>query len=169
MLHAHPVIELRLPRHVLGAVALLLVALSCSSTVEPRAGVTLLVTNGTCVPGPCSPLEILGFPSNQPATPGGYWSLDLGAMSGAALCVTIPVSATFRVIGVNANGSADTRIYTWTSAMGLSLGVQAPSAPRIMAAPSTRAFVPATAAGWQIALPGGSQIAPSPLCANALR
>src|SRR5437764_577252 len=51
-------------------------ALGCSSTVQPRADVTLLITNGTCETGQCAPVQILGFPSNQPHTPGdsGRWT-----------------------------------------------------------------------------------------------
>ena len=141
-----------------------LTALSCSSPVEPRAGVTLLVTNGTCVPGPCSSQEILAFPGNQPHTPGGYWSLDLGTLSASELCVTIPATATFRIIGVNSDGSADTTKVTWTSAMPLALGAQPPSDSRILASPSTSGFVPATSTGWTVTLPNASAVVPATPC-----
>ena len=139
-------------------------SLSCSPSVEPRNGVTVLVTNGTCVVGSCSSQEILAFPSNQPNTPGGSWSLDLGTMTGSDLCVTIPATATFRIIGVNADGSADTTKLIWTTGMALTLGAQPPSASRVFATPSTARFVPATAAGWGITLPGGSQVVPGSVC-----
>lgn len=143
---------------------LVFAALSCSSSLESRSGITLLVVNGSCAAGLCSSQEVLAFPSNQPNTPGGYWSLDLGTMSGSELCVTIPASATFRVIGVHPDGSADTTKFIWTSALPVTLGVQAPSASRIFASPSTSGFVPAMAAGWSTTLPGGSQVVPGQTC-----
>jgi hypothetical protein len=143
---------------------LLFAVLSCSSSVEPRDGITLRVTNGTCMLGACSSQEVLAFPSNQPNTPGGYWSLDFGTMTGSDLCITIPTSATFRIIGINPDGSADTTKLTWTTAMPITLGAQAPSASHIFASPSTPPFVPASATGWSITLPSGSQVAPGLAC-----
>jgi len=146
-------------------VSLLIGTLGCSSTVEPRAGVTLLITNGTCETGQCAPLQILGFPSNQPLTPGGFWSIDLGVITALSACLTFPRSATFRVIGVSNDGTkADTTTSTWTTAIPLSLGAQSPSASRIMAAPSTSAFVPASSPGWSVAMPGDSRVSPTQTC-----
>ena len=139
-------------------------ALSCSSSVEPRGAITLLVTNSTCLPGPCSTQEVLVFPSNQPHTPGGYWSLDLGPMTGSELCVTLPESATFLVIGVSYTNPPDTTRFIWTTAMPVALGVQAPNTSRLTASPTTSGFVPATSAGWSITLPGGSQAIPGHSC-----
>ena len=116
------------------------------------------------MPGPCTSQEVLAFPTNQPNTPGGFWSLDLGTMSAPQLCITIPASATFRVIGLNADGSADTTKFIWTTELPVTLGVQGPSASRIMASPSTSEFVPATASGWSITLPGGSRVVPAATC-----
>src|SRR6266542_5311383 len=116
---------------------LLFAALSCSSIAEPHSGVTLLVTNETCLSGRCDSLEVLGFPSNQPNTPGGLWSVDLGLITKSQACFTLPRSATFHVIGVRGDGTADTITYTWTSAKSLSLGAQPPSSSRIQASPST--------------------------------
>ena len=147
-------------------VSLLFGALGCSSTVQPRAGVTLLVTNGSCETGQCAPLQILGFPSNQALTPGGFWSIDLGIVTTPWACLTFPPAATFRVIGVSNDGSkADTTTFTWTTASPLSLGAQSPSASRIMAQPSTGAFVPASGPGWSATLPGGSRVFPTQVCA----
>jgi hypothetical protein len=151
-------------RCVIAIPPLVFAALSCSSSLEPRGDITLLVANGSCLPGPCSSQEVLAFPSNQPNTPGGNWSLDLGTMSGPELCITFPASATFRVIGLNDDGSADTTKLMWTTALPVTLGVQAPSASRISASPSTSGFVPAMAAGWSITLPGESQVVPGSAC-----
>ena len=142
------------------ALPLLLAAtVACSSSVEPRPGVTLLVTNATCGARSCSPLQILGFPSNQPATPGGMWSLDLGLVTTSSACLTLPASATFNVVG-----PGTTKTYSWTTANGLSLGAEPPSASRIQAAPSTGMFVPARAAGWTITLPGGAAVSAAKPC-----
>jgi hypothetical protein len=142
----------------------LFVTISCSGSIEPRSGVTLLVTNGTCQGGHCDSLRVLGFPSNQPLTPGGFWSLDLGLITASEACFTLPPTAAFHVIGVRVDGTRDTTTFTWTSAKSLSLGAQPPSSSRLQANPSTAAFVPASAAGWQFTVPGGSQATPSSAC-----
>ena len=140
---------------------LCMVAIACSSSVsvEPSQSVTLQVTNQTCSPGPCTPLQILAFPSNQPNTPGGLWSLDLGMVTGASACLTIPASATFRVTGPGA-----TTTYTWKSAIPLSLGTLPPTEPRLQARPSTGTFIPGNASGWSVTLPGASLPTPSGAC-----
>jgi hypothetical protein len=147
------------------AFLLLLGALACSSPAGPRAGIALLVVNGTCQMGRCEPVHVLGFPGNQPHTPGGFWSLDLGLVIASSACLTLPPSATFNVIGVSDDGTrADTTTYTWTTADPLSLGAQPARSSRLLAAPTTTAFVPASAAGWGITLPGGSEASPAQAC-----
>jgi hypothetical protein len=139
-------------RRLIAIASLIFAANSCSSSLEPRSGVRLLVTNATCAPGPCSAQEVLAFPSNQPETPGGDWSIDLGTMTGPQLCVTIPLSATFTVAG-----PGDVTEFVWNTAKPVSLGVRSPSDGPLQASPSTPAFVPAAAAGWSITLPGQAQ------------
>lgn len=157
--------ESAVPLRWLRTVSLIVFAtISCSSSVEPRSGVTLLVTNGTCQGGHCDSLRVLGFPSNQPNTPGGLWSLDLGLVTASQACLTLPPTAVFRVIGVRDGGGADTTSITWTNAKSLSLGAQPSASSRIFASPSTPTFVPADAAGWQITVPGGSQPTSSSAC-----
>ena len=145
---------------------LVFAALSCSSIDEPRSGVTLLVTNESCLAGSCDSLRVIAFPSNQPNTPGGLWSLDLGIITTSRACFTLPPTATFRVIGIRQDGTADTTTYTWTNTKSLSLGALPPSSSRIQAGPSTSAFVPAKAAGWRITFPTGSQATPSSACTS---
>jgi len=152
-------------KHVRGAVVLLVVAvLACSSVVDPKSDITLLVTNSSCSTGRCDSLEVLGFPSNQPLTPGGFWSIDLGLLTTPKACFKLPPAATFRVIGVNDDGTRDTTTFTWTTVVPLALGVQAPSGFRTQASPSTTAFVPATSAGWSITLPSESHPSSGPRC-----
>ena len=115
---------------------------------------TILVTNGTCLSGHCDSLEILAFPSNQPLTPGGFWSIDLGLMTGPQACLALPPSATFRVTGPDSNGIVHTINYAWTPTVSLSLGSIAPADGRLQASPTTAVFVPASAAGWRVTLPG---------------
>ena len=144
---------------------LLLGVFACSSPVEPRSGITLLVTNRPCQAGQCAAVRVLGFPSNQPLTPGGNWSLDLGLLTGPSACLSIPASGIFRVIGVSSDGTkADTTTYNWTSADRFSLGAQPESASRFTAAPSTGEFVPSGAAGWSVTLPGAGPISSGPAC-----
>src|SRR5437879_10778624 len=112
-------------KHVHGAVVLLVVAgLACSSVVDPKSDITLLVTNSSCSTGPCDSLEVLGFPSNQPLTPGGFWSIDLGLLTTSEACFKLPPATTFRVIGVNDDGRRDARTFTWSTVVPLSLVVQ---------------------------------------------
>jgi hypothetical protein len=138
--------------------------LACSSSVEPRSGVTLLVTNGTCQGGHCDSLRVLGFPINQPNTPGGLWRLDLGLLTAPQACFTLPPKAVFLLIAVRDDGGADTSRITWTNSRALSLGTLSPSSSSIAASPSTTSFVPADAAGWQITVPGGAHATPSSAC-----
>lgn len=122
---------------------------------------TLLVTNATCQSGHCDSLEILAFPSNRPRTPGGLWSIDLGLMTGPQSCVTLPPSATFRVAGPDSTGVVRSVTYTWTPALSLSLGAIAPADGRLDANPTTAEFLPASAAGWRVTLPGSQIISGS--------
>jgi hypothetical protein len=151
---------------------LLFSAIACSSSGEPPSSVsvgeppssvsvTVLVANATCNPGPCTPLRILAFPNNQPHTPGGFWSLDLGLVITPSACLTIPPAATFRVTDA---GSGATTTYAWASTDSLSLGTLRPSASAIQATPSTAALVPMSAPGWSVALPSTSGPAPSGAC-----
>jgi hypothetical protein len=141
----------------------LLGVLACSS-VEPRSGLTLRVWNLSCYAGQCSPLHILGFPDNQPATPGGGWKIDLGSVQAPITCLTIPPSSVFRIIGLHSDGTADTTAITWTPAIPLSLGTVAADGNYIMAAPSTSEFTPAAARGWALTLPAGNQVTPAEPC-----
>src|SRR6266542_2360541 len=126
---------------------LLFSAIACSSSVEPppSVSVTLLVTNATCNPGPCTSLRVLAFPNNQPHTPGGLWSLDLGLIITPSACLTIPPVATFSVILA---GSGATTTYAWASTDPVSLGTLQQSESAIQATPSTGAFVPMSTSGW---------------------
>jgi hypothetical protein len=152
-----------------GEVALELTpGLSCSPGETAPASyesVPLLVTNGTCLEGHCDSLRVIGFPVNQPNTPGGPWSLGLGVVTTPQACLTIPPSGVFRVIGVHDDGARDTVAYTWTPALGISLGAQPPSSLRRLASPSTASFVPAGAAGWSVTLPGDSVVQSAASCA----
>lgn len=148
-------------RRLLLALATVSIAACGKDALAPRAGVTLLVTNASCVTGPCDSLTILAFPSNQPDTPGGLWSLDLGTMTTSQKCFVLQPSAHFYVISEPA---ADTTTFTWTTLMPLSLGALPPSASRLQAGPSTSAFIPANEAGWSITLPTDSLAKPSAAC-----
>jgi hypothetical protein len=138
---------------------LVLGAVACSSTTGPRSGVTLLVVNGTCTVGPCPSLHVLGYPQNQPNTPGGLWRFELGVLAAPSACLTFPRSATFRIIG-----PSDTTIITWTSADSMELGSLDSLAFPFAALPSTGEFVPASAPGWTVTLPGGTRASPTQPC-----
>ena len=149
-----------LPRKVtlLACSALLTLAGSCT---EPAAPVKLLVTNSTCASGACTTIRVLAFPDNQPVTPGGLWSLDLGSVSGASDCLTIPASAKFRITDA---GTGETTTLTWTTAKKVSIGWLRPGQSTIQASPSTGAFVPATGPSWSVELPGSATPTPIASC-----
>ena len=140
---------------------LLLATPACSTTTEPLPIVTVLVTNTTCDVGPCTPLRILGFPVNQPGTPGGLWSIDLGLVTGPSGCLTLPPSGAFRVTDASTGA---TKTYSWTVRDPLALGGEADPADRFRAQPSTGPFVPASGPGWSIALPGGAGLSSAQAC-----
>ena len=151
-------------RQVAALVAL--AGLACSSAAAPDPPSMLLVTNATCASGSCDPLDVLAFPSNQPLTPGGYWSLDLGLITTPQACFTIPTSAKFLIVAVNPDSSRDTTTITWTSSIPVSLGAIPPSGNRIMAGPSTSAFVPSSSPGWTVTFPNGSAASPNTACST---
>lgn len=135
----------------------LLVVSACTSPAEPEPppSVALLVTNATCSSGQCSSFQVRGFPSNQPNTPGGFWSLDLGTVSTGSACLTLPPADTFWVNAVPS---------VWTSHDSLSLGIVEPGSGVLLAIPSTSRFVPASSAGWSVTLPGGTAVAQADVC-----
>jgi hypothetical protein len=129
----------------------LLSLFACSSANEPHfSSATLLVENTTCN-STRAPIQILGFPTNQPNTPGGMWSIEIGVLTTRSGCFTIPASSTFRIIS---NGVTE-NTFTWTLLNPLALGTPVPPATALQAGPNTATFVPATAAGWKVSLPGG--------------
>lgn len=138
--------------------------LACSSATEPRLGVTLLVTNGTCQADHCDPLRVLGFPSNQPRTPGGMWSVDLGTIATSQACFVLPPTATFRVTGARSDGGSETTTYKWSTMNSLSLGAIPVSSSTIQAGPSTAQFVPGIAPGWRVTVPGETKVTVSSAC-----
>jgi hypothetical protein len=142
--------------------ALLIVLAGCSNgTTGPAPASKLLVTNTTCAAGPCAAFEVLAFPENQPATPGGMWSLDLGPVTGASACLTIPGSAAFTITDA---GSGAKTVVRWTSAQRASIGFVTSSQSRLQASPSTGTFVAAHAAVWSVALPGTTAPLPGGEC-----
>lgn len=141
--------------------ALLMLLAGCSDGTGPVAPSKLLVTNTTCGAGPCATFEVLAFPENQPATPGGMWSLDLGAVTGPSACLTIPASAEFTITDA---GSGAKRVVRWTTAQRASIGFITSSQFRLQASPSTDTFVPAHAAAWSVALPGNAAPVPGREC-----
>ena len=135
----------------------LLVVFACTSATEPEPppSVTLLVTNATCDSGQCSSFQARGFPSNQPALPGGPLSLDLGTVSTESACLTLPSADTFWI---------QAKPSIWTSHDSLSLGILEPGQFPGHASPSTSEFVPANSAGWSVTLPDGTAVTPADVC-----
>jgi hypothetical protein len=61
--------------------------------------------------------------------------LDLGTLAGPQLCVVIPTSSTFSVIG-----PGETTKFVWNTAKPMSLGVKPESASYVDASPTTSEF-----------------------------
>ncbi len=127
-----------------------------SSAVAPLP--TLLVTNATCVGGHCDSLVVLGFPDNQPHTPGGLWNVVIGVVVGAQACLTLPPSTGFTIYGPNQVVGL-----RWTPDIRLGLGTINASASRLFAMPSTEEYLPAVSAGARVTMPGGT-IVPDAAC-----
>ena len=123
--------------------------------------VGLLITNGTCDGAVCSPIRVRAFPDNQPHTPGGPWSFDLGVISTRTACLALPASREFRVTAVP---SGETTVWYWDTSKGVSLGAQDPAEQGFFAHSTTASFVPADAEGWSVSLPGTSAAVPSARC-----
>jgi hypothetical protein len=142
---------------------LLVAGLACTSTLEPRPDITLLVTNGTCSPAgdQCQPLRVLAFPHNQPQppVPSGFWKFDLGVVTGPTACLTLPLSKEFVV-----TGPSSSQTWGWNTAQGVSLGAVLESESTFPAVPSTEEFVPAGERGWAVTLPGAGRLSPTPGC-----
>lgn len=146
------------------APTLLVIAAACSSSVAPRSGVTLLVTNETCATGTCDSLRILAFPSVQVNTPAGSWAIDLGLVSTPQACLTIPATARFLVVGVNDDGSRDTTTIGWSNAQAMRLGALPPRTTPSDTHATSGEFIPAAAAGWSIDVPAGTSAVSAAAC-----
>jgi hypothetical protein len=151
-------------KSILASCATILISLAaCRDGTGPTLPSKLLVTNTTCASGPCATLDVLAFPSvpDQPITPAGPWSLDLGTVTGESACLTIPASATFTVTDAGTGAKTVTR---WTTANRLSIGLVTPGQTRFQSGPSTGTFVPARAAAWRVDLPGTATPVPAIDC-----
>ena len=142
---------------------LILVGGSCAvfDQGEDPQEVGLLITNGTCDGDVCSPIRVRAFPDNQPHTPGGPWSIDLGVVTGRTACLMLPASQEARV---TAAGTGETKTWSWSTARGTSLGADDSSEAWFFAHSTTPSFIPADAAGWSITLPGTGAAVPSGRC-----
>ena len=137
----------------------LLVLVGCSSSFgNSKTLVTVLVENTTC-DSVCTPIQVLAFPSTQPHTPGGLWSIEVGTLSTNVGCFVLPPKASFTISGPE----GVERTLTWTIRDAVSLG-SSPPGERIRASPSTEEFVPTSAPGWTVRLPTRSALIATDKC-----
>jgi hypothetical protein len=143
------------------ALASAILTIGCAASDNVTAGnptpiVSVLVTNYTCSAGHCDSIEVLAFPSNRPVTPGGLWNVSLGVVTTPTACLTLHAADTARVSGPDSTGTVKTTLYIWTPSLPVSIGWIRPGDGRLMASPITTDFVPVSAAGWTVTLPGPS-------------
>lgn len=151
-------------RYVMGlGIAGMLGCQSATTPASPPSVPTVRVANANCAAASaCRTVEIRAFVWTFPV-PQPIWGLEVvGEVHGPADCLTFPASWTFSVIG-----PTDSVAYKWTPKDNLFL-IAVDSAvfharadgPLILGMTTT--FAPAEAAGWVMALPGGSSTSPSP-------
>jgi hypothetical protein len=140
---------------------LLTMLVGCSSLEVQSTNVPILVSNATCAAGPCRAIRVLAFPLNQPRTPGGSWSIELGTLATSSACFAIPPESKFLIVDATAH---DTVVVRWTSRDSVALGTLAPEESRLQASPSTGYFVPQHERGWGVELPGSLDPHPAGLC-----
>jgi hypothetical protein len=138
-------------RHLRWTALLFPVLATYSSPIDAPRSVPVLVTNTTCTLGPCAAVRILAFPGSELHTPGGMWKIDLGTITTATACVTIPATSDFRL---TEQPSGTTTIFPWTTRDSMALGTRRPGVQIFSATPSTVWFVPQRARAWSVALPG---------------
>jgi len=143
------------------AAPLLLLSIACRSTEEPRHPGTLLVTNATCVPGPCVSVYVVAYPQNQPGVP-IPWHITLGTVAAPSACLSFPAADTFFVVSAATNDTSKT---IWTPAIPVALGGLLSPADLWTAGPSTAEFLPTSATGWSVSLPGDTLAHTSEPCA----
>jgi hypothetical protein len=126
---------------------LVFAAVACASPVPPASSghITLRVMNTTGVP-----LRIDGYPDLHPAIPqplGGI--VRLGAVAGfGSVCLVFPDSISIRVVGGGTTGTT-----TWTTASSFTV-TALDTINALDEVGQTSAFVPESAAGWSVTMPG---------------
>lgn len=133
---------------------------------QTAASVTIYVTNGACTSAPCSPIDVLAFPSNSPTNPGGPWRFSLGRMSTPAACLSIPKREAFYITSTDTYGYGHTDSVVWTPGIRLALAAVPPDSNQLQLNASTSGFVPSSASGWGVAFPDGLITSRAP-CAPA--
>jgi len=143
------------------AAASVLSWIACSSSTEPgeaAASVTLLVTNDTCLEGPCVPVSVRGRVPRY-AVPGqpkvGF--LRLGTVESRSACLVFPA-----VDSLTVSGPDHTTVLRWMPSDDVSLRAFDPrdvATYTIWSVPiidTTSYFVPASARGWRVTFPSGT-------------
>lgn len=142
--------------------AALVPLLGCSIFESTDGSPTLLVHNTTCDPGPCVPLVVYAFPEDQPQTPGGPWTIEVGWAFEAFTCLELPSKKDFRV--QNADTGVITTVSTWTLGDPLAIGSKFAYESSFAKAPSTATFRPSTSGGWRVTLPDGGAVLEDAAC-----
>jgi hypothetical protein len=132
------VLKERVSMKTITAALVFTLAACAASTTPDIPAATLLITNATCNPGPCSSLIIGGFTSIPMLAPSSG-QLHLGLVKSASGCLAFPPSASV--------GGA-----TWTVADSIAL--VATDLLTLAAVGQTNNFVPQAAPGWSVPFRG---------------
>lgn len=113
---------------------------------------TLLVSNATCDPGPCVPLEIRGFAPKFTVPGQPAWGfVRLGTVTGRTTCLSFPPSWTITV-----TGPSDTTAITWTVDDPITVSA---ITSRLEVLGAGREMVPSGSPGWSVTFGGTSPAA----------
>jgi hypothetical protein len=113
----------------------------------PAGGISLLVRNNRCFGGHCAPVRVLAFPEVGNGGP-VLWKVDLGVSTTEEACFTFPDSSVRYIIG-----PADTIVTIWRPSTPVALNVVPAEVTLFDLGPTSQAFTPSSAAGWQVSLP----------------
>ena len=135
-------------------------SVGCSSSAAPTySAITIQIQNATCETA-CASMRVAGLPTHPAfSTPGGAWNFTVATVTNSSTCIVLRDSAMFIVASTT---SADTERWSPRDSLALAVNIRGiePWPPNAYV---TNGFLPASAPGWTVTLPGGA-VTPSQPC-----